>query len=123
MGYGFQAHVLRRLCSEGRSHSACAEKDERLILTENRLVVRAFRIDPEFEHAARAMECAGNSAIPSQLTWIADVDQLYVRPLSQLDGLLDRILLDLSFRRFHQCLVSQRNFLRHLFSPSTCSSC
>src|SRR5262249_30028929 len=51
-----QAHVLRGLRGEHRTKPARAMKDELLVLLKDRLGIRARRIDPEFEHAARAGE-------------------------------------------------------------------
>src|SRR4029077_13717775 len=60
MRHRFQSHVLRSLCRQGRAHAAGAMKDEFLVLLEDRLGVRAQRIDPEFQQAAGAGERAGN---------------------------------------------------------------
>ncbi len=46
-----EPHVLRRFCSERRAQAPSAEEHEFLVLAELRLVVGAFGVDPEFEHA------------------------------------------------------------------------
>src|SRR4051794_6646494 len=63
VGDGLEAHVLRGLGGERRAQAAGAMKDELLVLLEHRLRIRALRIDPEFEHAARAGERAGDAAV------------------------------------------------------------
>src|SRR4051794_1721698 len=42
-----QSHLLRRLRGQQRPPPAGAEEHKLLVLGENRLVVRAFRVDPE----------------------------------------------------------------------------
>src|SRR5207253_5707213 len=60
MGDRLQAHVLRGLGRERRPHTTGAVEDELLVLLEDRLGVGALWIDPEFKHAARAGERAGD---------------------------------------------------------------
>src|ERR1700730_856077 len=59
----FQAHVLRGLGGQRRTHAARAMKDEFLVTLKDRLGIGARRIDPEFQHAAGARESAGNSGV------------------------------------------------------------
>src|SRR6185437_2869158 len=58
-----QAHVLRGLRGKRRTKPAGAMKDELLVLLKDRLGVGARWIYPEFKHAARAGECAGDLPI------------------------------------------------------------
>src|SRR5579875_1550502 len=67
VGDGLQPHALCRLRGERRAQTAGAEEHEFLVLGEDGLVVRALRVDPEFQHAARAMEGARHPAVPPQL--------------------------------------------------------
>src|SRR6202012_2183742 len=46
MRHRFQAHVLRGLGGERRTHATGAMKDEFLVLLEHRLGVGALRVDP-----------------------------------------------------------------------------
>src|SRR5947208_6223509 len=62
-----QAHVLRGLGRECRAKAAGAVEDELLVFLEDRLGVGALRIDPEFQHAAGARECAGDLALAFDL--------------------------------------------------------
>src|ERR1700754_3804409 len=73
-----QAHVLRCLGGERRTQAAGAMKDELLVALEDRLGIGALRIDPEFQHAAGAGECAGDLAVPLDLPGIADIDDHHV---------------------------------------------
>ncbi len=61
-------------------------KDEFLVLLKYRLGIWTCRIDPEFEHAARAGERAGNSAVTLDLARIANVDDHDVAVMRELDG-------------------------------------
>ena len=72
---------------------------------ENRLVIRAFRIDPEFQHAARAMEGARHLALALQFADVADIDQHDVVAAGELDGVLGRQGLDLAFGGLAQGFV------------------
>src|SRR6185437_851219 len=58
----FEAHLLRRFRRERRTPAARAKEDETFVLGEDRLVVGAFRVDPELEHSAGARERAGHPA-------------------------------------------------------------
>src|SRR5262245_50886283 len=61
--HGLEPHVLRRLGGERRAQTASAEEHELLVLPERLLVVGAFGIDPEFQHATRHIEGAGHLAV------------------------------------------------------------
>src|SRR5665647_1258294 len=63
MGDRLQPHALRGLRGKRRAQAAGAEEHEFLVLREGRLVIGALRIDPEFQHAARAMEGARHPAL------------------------------------------------------------
>src|SRR5690242_18870289 len=62
-------------------------KDELLVLLKHRLGIGARRIDPEFEHAARAGEGTGNSSLALDLAGIADIDDNGIAALRGLNGL------------------------------------
>jgi hypothetical protein len=62
-------------------------EDEFLVLLEDRLGVGALRIDPEFQHAAGARECAGNLAVALDLARVSDIDDHDVRVLRGLDSI------------------------------------
>src|SRR5262245_41691694 len=74
MGDRLQAHVLRGLGRKRRTKSAGTVEYELLVFLENRLGIGALRIDPEFEHAARAGECARDLAVALDLARVSDVD-------------------------------------------------
>ncbi len=90
MGDRLQPHAMCRLGGEGRAPAAGAEKHKPLVLGKERLVIGAFRIDPEFEHAARAMKRAGYATLAFKLAWIAQIDKVYVVAAVQRDRLFDR---------------------------------
>src|SRR2546430_2543501 len=64
---GLESHLLRRVGGQRRPPGAVAVEDEALAGREDVLVIGALRVDPELEHAARAVERAGNHALPLQL--------------------------------------------------------
>ena len=70
--------VARGRGRQRRPHAAGAEEDERLILGEDRLMIGALRVDPEFQHAARAMEGAGHLALPLELARVAQIHEHHV---------------------------------------------
>src|SRR5215211_7741686 len=71
VGDRLQAHVLRGLGRERRTHAAGAVEDEFLVLLEDRLGVGALRIDPEFQHAAGAGERARDLALALDLAGVS----------------------------------------------------
>src|SRR6476620_2980184 len=85
MGDRLQAHVLRGLGRERRTHAAGAVEDEFLVLLKDRLGIGALRIDPEFQHAAGAGERAGDAAVALDLAGVANVDDDDVSVLGDLD--------------------------------------
>src|ERR671932_66772 len=64
---GLQAHAGRGLGRERRAPAARAEEHEALVLGEDRLVIGAVRIDPEFEQAPRRVEGARNAPFAPEL--------------------------------------------------------
>src|SRR5437762_14054271 len=72
---GLEPHLLRDVGGQRRPPGAIAEEDEALAGREYVLVVGALRVDPEFQHAARAVECAGDHALALELADIAQVDE------------------------------------------------
>src|ERR1044072_2092789 len=107
-------HAGRGLRRERGAPAAGAEEHELLVLGELRLVIRAVRIDPELEHAARAVECAGHLALALTLARIAQVDEGHVGAAVQLARLVDAERLDLALGGVEQRLVSGGDFLRHV---------
>src|SRR5215467_1917970 len=59
----FQSHPLRCLGGERRARTCSAEEHEFLVRREGQLVIFAGRVEPEFQHAARAMKCVGNAPL------------------------------------------------------------
>ena len=114
MGDRLEPHALRRLGGERRTQPARAEEDEALVLREDRLVIVAARVDPEFQHAARTVEGPGNAALALQLADVAQVDEHDVVAAVQLQRLLDRQRLDLALRRRHERVDSGGDGLRHV---------
>src|SRR5262245_8499519 len=68
MGDGLQTHALRRLGGERRARTAGAEEHEFPVRRKGRLVILAGRVEPEFQHAAWAMERAGNAPLTVELS-------------------------------------------------------
>ncbi|MEH2548845.1 hypothetical protein V1283_005490 [Bradyrhizobium sp. AZCC 2262] len=79
-----------------RTKAAGAVEDELLVFLEDRLGVGALRIDPEFQHAAGAGECAGDLAIALDLAGVSDIDDYDARVLRGLDGISRADSLDRS---------------------------
>src|SRR6185312_16059588 len=75
MGDRLEPHLLGGLRGERRTQAPGAEEQVFLVLGKDRFVVRAAGIDPEFKHAARAMEGARDFAVALQFADVADVDQ------------------------------------------------
>src|SRR6266568_4146741 len=75
---GLEAHLLGDVGGQRRSPRPVAIEDEVLAGAEDLFVVRALRIDPEFQHAARTVHGIGDHALPLQLTHIAQVDEDHV---------------------------------------------
>src|SRR5262245_14635270 len=78
MGDRSETHALGGRGRQRRALAGRAEEYETLVLREHRLVILALRVDPEFEHAAWAMEGAGNAAFTIELANVAQVDEYHV---------------------------------------------
>ena len=102
----FKTHSMRGLRGKRRAQAAGTEKDELLVRGKYRLVIRALRIDPEFQHAARAMKGARDAAVAMQFAYIADIDENDVIAAGELHSLFDRQRLDFALSRLAQGLVS-----------------
>ena len=110
---GTEAHAMRGLRGERRTPAAGAEKHEALVLREDRLVVGARGVDPEFEHAARTMKRAGHAPFAVKLADVAHVDEGDVVAPVKGDGLFDRQGLDLALGVVDERPIAVLNFLRH----------
>ena len=115
---GFKPHLLRGVGGERRAHAAGAEEHVLLVLSEKRLVIRAFRIDPEFQHAARAMKGARDFAVALQFADVADIDQHDVVLALQLKGLIDRQVFDVAFGFFDERFNARGDALGHVIAFS-----
>ena len=86
----FQTHCLYVACRQRRTPGGCAEQYKApAVLSENRPVIRAFGVNPEFQHAARCVNRSRHPPLPLQFTNIANVDE---------HGLAGRLLA----QRFHR---------------------
>src|SRR3546814_20863994 len=70
-----QAHISQGCGSQARTPGRGAVKHELLVLSKNRFVIRAFRVHPEFQHAAWRMESIGNQAFAFKLPDIANIHE------------------------------------------------
>jgi hypothetical protein len=113
MSHGLQPHLLRGRGGERRAPSAGAEEHEALVLGEDRLVVGALGIDPEFEHAARAMDRAGHLSLALQFARIADVHEHHVVAALQRHGIGGREGFDLRVGVIEKGLVAAGDGLGH----------
>jgi hypothetical protein len=113
MGDGTQTHPGRGLRRQRRTPAAGAEKHKAFFLAKDRFVVGTFRIDPEFEHAARTVKGAGHTAFPVKLTDVANIDKGHVIAPMKGNGLLDRQRLDLALGGIDQRPKPGRDFLSH----------
>src|SRR6201991_5183200 len=86
VGDRLEAHVLRSLGGQRRTHAAGAMEDELLVALKDRLGIGTGRIDPEFQHAAGAGEGAWNPPVTLDLAGVADVDDHDVIALRGLDA-------------------------------------
>src|ERR1019366_3930787 len=66
MGHRLEPHMLGRLRSQRRAQASRTEEHKALVLREDRLVIGAMRVDPEFQQATRAMEGARHPALALQ---------------------------------------------------------
>ena len=76
---------------------------------EEGLVIGAFGVDPELDHAAGHVARAGDGTLAPQLPDVANVDELDARVVHQRDGVLGRKRLDLGLGVRHQLLDSLGN--------------
>src|SRR3974390_1648030 len=113
MRHRLQTHILRGLGGERRAHAAGTMENELLVLLEDRLGVGACRIDPEFEHAARAGEGARYASVAFDLAGIADVHDHDVVALRGLDGIGRAQRFDLGVGFFEQRLDAAMDGLGH----------
>src|SRR5947207_7184400 len=118
---GTETHAMRGLRRERRTPAAGAEKHEALVLREDRLVVGARGVDPEFEHAARTMKRAGHAPLAVKLADVAHVDEGDVVTPVKGNGLVDRQGLDLALGFVDERAVAVLDLLRHgAVRPDTC---
>ena len=117
VGDRFQAHALRGLRRQRRALPGRAEEYEALVCGEDRLVIFALRIDPEFEHAARTVEGAGHAAFAIELANVAQVDEHDVVATVQRERVLRGQGLDLPFGGFDQRADVRGDVLRHGLFP------
>src|ERR1043166_1641460 len=96
MGDRLEAHALGGWCGKRGAPAARTEEHELLVRREHRLVVRALRVDPELEHAARAVEGAGHAALAVEFADIAQVDEHDVVAAVELERVLDGQVFDLA---------------------------
>src|SRR5262245_35645958 len=108
-----EPHLVRGLGGQRRALTSRAEEHEALVLREHRLVVLARGINPEFEHAARAMERAGHAPVAVELADVAQVDEYDAVGSVQRKRVADRQRLDLALRRRDERIDMGGNFLRH----------
>src|SRR3954447_8582774 len=118
MSNRFQPHALRGLRRQRRALPGRAEKYEALVRGEDRLVIFALRIDPEFEHAARTVEGAGHAAFAIELANVAQVDEDDVVVPVERERVLRGQGLDDPFGGFDQSLNVGGDVLRHSFDSS-----
>jgi hypothetical protein len=72
-----------------------------------------LRVDPEFQHAARAMERARHLAVALQLPHVADINQHGVVAAMQLQRVLDRQRFDFALGGLDQRLGADGDRLGH----------
>src|SRR5262245_5281577 len=96
-----EAHLLGRVGGQRGAPGAVAIEDELLARSEDVLGVGALRIDPELEHAARAVEGIRDHAIPLELPDVADVDEDDVVSAMARTGLRETERADARLRLVH----------------------
>ena len=100
---------------ERRAQAAGAEEHEALVLGEDRLVVGAFRIDPELQHAARAMKRTGDLALALQLARIADIDGVSMRAEhAEIAAGIERVVFDHDAARVNASVEFRQHLSRVL---------
>lgn len=83
-----KTNFLRSLSGKCGPPRACTIKDEDLVFGKNRFVIWTFRIDPEFKHSARRMQCPIDHPVPLQFAYIANVHKLNVVFSEEFKGLV-----------------------------------
>src|SRR2546428_11244370 len=78
VGDRLQPHALRSLRGKRRARSAGAEEYEFPVRREHRLVILAGRVEPEFQHATRAMERTWNTPLAVELADVAQGNQCHL---------------------------------------------
>src|SRR6185295_8928018 len=63
MGDRLEPHIFGGERGKRRALAGGTEEHEAPVLGEDRLVILALRVDPEFQHTARTMEGAGHAAV------------------------------------------------------------
>src|SRR6266481_3184944 len=107
------AKLLQRFSGERRAPARCAIEDDGLLLPKSRIVVWAFGVGTELQHAARHVNCAFDLAAGSQLRRVTNVDNdniALAHPVSEIGGLNPR----------HDGIGSGQHILhtrRHGFTP------
>src|SRR5215468_900036 len=87
VGNGLQPHALRSLGSKRRARAAGAEEYEFPVLRERRLVILAGGVEPEFQHAARAMKRTRNAPLAVELANVAQIDERHIVPAVKPNGI------------------------------------
>src|SRR5882724_5345035 len=119
---GLEAHLLGDVGGEGRPPRAVAIEDEALAGAEDLFAVRALRIDPEFQHAARTMHGVGDHPLPLELTHIAQVHEHRVILAVPGVRLLEAERLDPGLRLVDELPKALLELHGFLLSGSTASS-
>src|ERR1043166_5527136 len=113
MGDRLEAHALGGLRGKRGAPAARTEEHELLVLREHRLVVRALRVDPELEHAARAVEGTRHPALAVEFADVAQVDEHDVVVAVELERVFDRQVFDLTLGGIDERAKSHLDLLRH----------
>src|SRR5215207_5225314 len=113
MGNRFEPHILRGCSGERGAPAAGAEEDETLVLRKDWLVVWALGVDPELQHATRAMEGAGDAALALQFARITQIHKNDVVPPVHCHGFAWVKSLDFCIGLVQQRLVTARDCLGH----------
>ena len=77
--------------SQRRAPARGAIEHESLVIGEERIVIRAFRVDPEFQHAARHMPGAGYSAGLGEFANVTQIDKDHIVVPLQVSGLVHQL--------------------------------
>src|SRR6476620_7402491 len=117
MRHRFQAHPLRGFRRQRRALPGRAKEYEALVRGEDRLVIFALRIDPEFQHAARTMEGARHPALAMELADVAQIDEDDVVAAMERERIMRGQGLDDALGRFDQGLDVDGDVLWHGLLP------